>query len=66
MTSQSEILNLELIDTLWRAEQDVQILEDEWQIFQPRLYEWVEEPSPSINGLSAVCLLEHSGGAQRD
>lgn len=32
------------IDTLWRAEQDVQILEDEWQIFRPSLYEWVEGP----------------------
>lgn len=48
------------IDTLWRAEQDVQILEDEWQSFQPSLYNWVEESSPRVSGLCGVWFLGHS------
>lgn len=48
------------IDTLWRPEQDLQILEDEWRNFQPSLYDWVEKSSPSISGLCGVWFFGHS------
>lgn len=48
------------IDTLLRTEQDVQILEDEWQGFQPSLRDWVEEPGPGINGFNAFWFLGHT------
>ena len=46
------------IDTLWRVEDGVQALEDEWQSFQPNLYDWVEKSSPVC--LCGVWFLGHS------
>ena len=36
------------IDTLWRVEDGVQELEDEWEYISPSLQAWVEQPKPSL------------------